>query len=163
MKHLKLLAAASAAVAIASPAFAADANSNAGADIIAPIQVSNTAPLYFGTIAPSTSASDTVLVNSAGNKTCGSNLTCITADHTAAAFTVTGEADKSYTVSLPSSVDIDNGAGQSMTVNNFTGSKATGTLTSGTDTFSVGGTLTVAANQASGEYNGTFAVTVEYQ
>lgn len=163
MKNLKLVAVASVAALMTSPAFAADANSNAGADIIAPLQVANTAPLYFGTIAPSTTASDTVIVAHGGGKTCGSNLTCLTNDHTAAAFTVTGEADQSYTITLPSSVDITNGSGGTMTVNGFGGSKASGTLTAGTDSFTVGGTLTVAANQASGEYNGTFAVTVEYQ
>lgn len=50
-----------------------------------------------------------------------------------------------------------------MDVDNFTGSKANGTLTSGADSFTVGGTLDVAANQAAGEYTGTFTVTVEYQ
>ena len=163
MKNLKVLAMASAAVLMSAPAFAADANSTAGADIIAPLQVANTAPLYFGTIAPSTTASDTVLVSAAGAKTCGTNLTCLTNDHTAAGFDVTGEADQSYTITLPSSVAISNGSGGSMNVNNFSGSKASGTLTAGTDNFTVGGTLTVAANQASGEYTGTFAVTVEYQ
>ncbi|MDG1824908.1 MAG: DUF4402 domain-containing protein [Henriciella sp.] len=147
MKNLKILAMASAAALLAAPAFAADASSTAGADIIAPLQVSNTAPLYFGTIAPSTTASDTVIVNAAGAKTCGSELTCLTTDHTAAAFDVAGEADYSYAITLPSSVNISNGSGGTMAVNNFT----------------VGGTLTVAANQASGEYTGTFAITVEYQ
>ena len=163
MKNLKILAMASAAALLAAPAFAADANSTAGAEIVAPLQVANTAPLYFGTIAPSTTASDTVIVNAAGAKTCGAELTCLTTDHTPAAFDVTGEADYSYSITLPSSVNISNGAGGTMAVNNFTGSKASGTLTAGADDFTVGGTLAVAANQASGEYTGTFAVTVEYQ
>ncbi|MEQ3747275.1 MAG: DUF4402 domain-containing protein [Henriciella sp.] len=113
----------SAAALLAAPAFLADANSTAGAEIVAPLQMSNTA----------------------------------------AAFDVAGEADYSYAITLPSSVNISNGSGGTMAVNNFTGSKASGTLTAGADDFTVGGTLTVAANQASGEYTGTFAITVEYQ
>ncbi|MEM9939509.1 MAG: DUF4402 domain-containing protein [Pseudomonadota bacterium] len=163
MTKLKLLALASAAALISAPALAADANSSAGAEIVSPLQVTNTTALYFGTIAPSFTNGDTVVVSTAGAKACGSELTCLTADHTAAAFSVAGEADQTYTITLPSSVAISNGSGGSMTVDAFTGSKSTGTLVAGTDTFTVGGQLNVAANQATGEYTGTFAVTVEYQ
>ena len=159
----KLLAAVAGAALVANAAIAADVSSDAGAQIVAPLQIANTAALYFGTVAPSLTASDTVVVSPAGAKSCGAELTCLTDDHTAAAFNVTGEADQSYTIDLPSSIQISNGAGANMTVNNFTGSKATGTLVSGADTFTVGGTLGVAANQATGEYTGTFTVAVEYQ
>lgn len=159
----KLMLAVAGAAMLAGAAIAADADSTAGAEIIAPLQISNSAALYFGTIAPSLTAGDTVVVSAAGAKSCGAELTCLTDDHTAAQFDVTGEADASYTISLPTSVSISNGAGANMTVDNFTGSKATGTLVSGADSFNVGGTLGVAANQATGEYTGTFTVTVEYQ
>lgn len=162
MKKLNVLAAVSVAALIAAPTYAVTADSSAGAEIIAPLQISNTAALYFGTIAPSLTAADTVVVSPAGAKSCGAELTCLTADHTAAAFSVSGEADQSYSITLPSSVAISNGT-QSMNVDGFTGSKANGTLVSGADTFTVGGTLNVAANQAAGEYTGTFTVTVEYQ
>lgn len=163
MKKLQLLAAASAALLLSAPAQAADADASAGAEIIAPLQIANVDALYFGTIAPSLSSGDTVVVNAAGARTCGAELTCLTDDHTAASFNVTGEADNVYTITLPSSVSIGNGAGASMTVNAFTGSQNTGTLVAGADSFTVGGTLNVAANQAAGEYTGTFSVTVEYQ
>ncbi|MEL6322776.1 MAG: DUF4402 domain-containing protein [Pseudomonadota bacterium] len=162
MKKSNLFAAASAALLLAAPVYAVTANSNAGAEIIAPLQIANTAALYFGTIAPSLTDADTVVVSTAGAKSCGANLTCLTDDHTAAAFAVTGEADQSYAITLPTSVSISNGT-QTMLVDNFTGSKSSGTLVSGADSFTVGGTLNVAANQAAGEYTGTFAVTVEYQ
>ena len=38
-----------------------------------------------------------------------------------------------------------------------------GALTGGTDTFNVGGTLSVGANQAAGSYSGTYTVSVNYQ
>ncbi|MEL6257456.1 MAG: DUF4402 domain-containing protein [Pseudomonadota bacterium] len=163
MKKLHLLAAAPVALLLALPGQAADVNSDAGARIISPLQVSNVTRLYFGTIAPSTTSADTVAVAADGARTCGAALTCLDNDHTAAAFAVTGEADRSYTIDLPNTISISDGAGNSMDVASFVGSKTSGTLTSGSDNFTVGGTLTVGANQASGEYSGVFTVTVEYQ
>lgn len=163
MTKSKLFTAALLATLFSTPAFAAEAESDAGAKIIAPLQISNSTALYFGTIAPSVTESDTVLVSPQGAKTCGVELTCMTDDHTAAEFRVTGEADASYTIALPTQIQLSNGAGMNMTVNDFTGSKANGTLVAGQDDFTVGGTLEVGANQSSGEYTGTFIVTVEYQ
>ncbi|MEM7492333.1 MAG: DUF4402 domain-containing protein [Pseudomonadota bacterium] len=158
----KLIPFAAAAALIGGAAYAADVDSNAGARIVAPLQVANATALYFGTVVPSITNADSVIVSATGAKTCGAELTCLTTDHTAAAFNVTGETDRVYTISLPSSVQISNGS-ENMDVDNFTGSKASGTLTSVADNFTVGGTLDVGANQAAGEYTGTFTVTVEYQ
>ena len=94
---------------------------------------------------------------------CGPALTCLTSDHTAAAFAVTGEADAFYTISLPSEIKIVNDNGAAMIVSDFTGSKAKGQLLNGEDSFSVGGTLEVAVRQEAGKYQGSFTVAVEYQ
>ncbi len=146
-----------------SAANAATTDGTAGAKIIAPLQIAKKADLYFGTIAPSLTTADTVLVSVDGDKKCGAALTCLTADHTAAAFGVTGEADAVYTIALPDSIEIANGNGDVMKVSAFTGSKASGTLVLGADSFTVGGTLAVAAMQAAGKYSGSFVVAVEYQ
>ncbi|NBC20825.1 MAG: DUF4402 domain-containing protein [Alphaproteobacteria bacterium] len=159
----KLLSAMAAVSLMANAAVAAEVESKAGAKIVAPLQISNVSALYFGTVAPSLTADDSVVVSPAGAKTCGAELTCLTDDHTAAKFEVTGEADASYTIDLPNTIQIANGNGASMTVDGFTGSKSNGTLASGADDFTVGGTLAVAANQAAGDYTGAFTVAVEYQ
>ena len=163
MNPSKIFVLAAAAVTLSTPALAAEAESDAGAKIIAPLQISNNTALYFGTIAPSLTSADTVSVSHAGAKDCGSELTCLTDDHTAADFSVTGEADWSYSIQLPTSIEIQNSDGENMTVNAFTGSKVGGTLVSGSDSFTVCGTLGVEANQPTGEYTGTFVVGVEYQ
>ncbi|MEL6215614.1 MAG: DUF4402 domain-containing protein, partial [Pseudomonadota bacterium] len=159
--------AASAAMVFAAPAMAQQASSDAGAIIVAPLQVTNTQPLYFGSIVPSTTASDTVAVATDGTRTCGAELTCLTNDHTPAIFDVDGGANLAYTVSVPTSVDISNAGGDTMTVNAFSALSTDDSQyllnATGDDAFNVGGTLTVAANQASGEYTGTFVVTVSYQ
>lgn len=163
MKRITLLALAISASYLTSTAHAASVDADAGAKIVAPLQISSSVALYFGTIAPSLTAADNVVVSPAGAKTCGAELTCLTDDHTAAVFNVTGAEDASYTIELPTSIAITNGAGAEMEVSDFLGSKSSGTLVAGSDAFTVGGKLDVDANQATGEYTGTFVVAVNYQ
>jgi hypothetical protein len=155
-----VIAVAGAAAANAAPV---TAEAGAGAKIIAPLEITNTSSLYFGTIAPSLTQADNVVVSPAGDKKCGAALTCLTADHTAAAFDVKGEADAVYTISLPGGIDITNDKGDAMKVYDFTGSKDNGRLVMGEDNFTVGGTLDVGVRQAAGKYTGRFVVAVEYQ
>lgn len=157
--------AALAALSLAGTAQAAPvaAEAGAGAKIIAPLQIENNTPLYFGTIAPSLTQGDVVVVSPAGDKKCGAALTCLTSDHTAAAFEVKGEADAAYTISLPGGIEITNEKGNAMKVFDFTGSKDAGRLVKGEDSFTVGGTLDVGVRQAAGKYTGRFVVAVEYQ
>lgn len=162
-KNLLAGVAALIAVAAAGAAHAATADAGAGAKIIAPLEISRTADLYFGTIAPSTTVADKVAVSADGARQCGPALTCLTSDHTAAAFAVTGEADAFYTISLPNQIKIVNGNGTAMLVSDFNGSKEKGQLLKGEDSFTVGGTLEVAARQEAGQYKGSFTVAVEYQ
>lgn len=163
MKTITTISAIAIAALSAGAAVAATADAGAGAKIIAPLEISRTADLYFGTIAPSTTVGDKVSVDADGNRKCGPALTCLTSDHTAAAFAVTGEADAFYTISLPSEIKIVNERGTAMRVAGFTGSKAKGQLLKGEDSFTVGGTLEVAARQEAGQYKGSFTVAVEYQ
>lgn len=98
-----------------------------------------------------------------GSRKFGPALTCLTADHTAAAFAVTGEADVFYTISLPKEIKIVNENGTAMRVADFNGSKACGQLLKGEDSFTVGGTLDVGVRQEASKYTGSFTVAVEYQ
>ena len=152
-----------ASLAAATSANAQSADAGAGAKIIAPLEISKVDELYFGTIAPSTTVADTVIVMADGSRECGPALTCLTDDHTAAAFAVTGEADEFYTISLPKEIKIFSEDGKEMTVNSFKGSKSGGQLIKGEDSFTVGGTLEVGVRQEAGRYKGFFTVAVEYQ
>jgi Domain of unknown function (DUF4402) len=155
-----VLAIAGATAANAAPV---TAEAGAGAKIIAPLEIKNTSSLYFGTVAPSLTQGDKVVVTPAGDKKCGAALTCLTADHTAASFDVKGEADAVYTISLPDGIAITNEKGDAMKVYGFTGSKDSGRLVKGADNFTVGGTLDVGVRQPAGKYTGRFVVAVEYQ
>lgn len=142
----------------ASTAQAATATATARAQILRQITLTRTADLDFGTIVTGAAAS-TVDVSDAGVRTCGAGLTCTNAV-SAAAFTIVGTTGETVTIAAAGPVTLTSGA-NTMTATLAT-SAATRVLT-GTDGFTVGGSLSVGANQADGVYTGTFTATVNYQ
>ena len=99
-------------------------------------------------------------VSTAGVVTCGAGLVC-TGTTTAAGFTIGGTTGQVATISVPATVTLNSGA-NSMSAS-LAASAATTTLVANAGAFSVGGTLSVGANQADGDYAGTFTATVNYQ
>lgn len=79
-----------------------------------------------GTIAPSTTVADTDTVLADGSCKRGPALTCLAADHSAAAFAATGEADAFYSISLATEIKIVNENGTAMRVAGFNGAKTGG-------------------------------------
>jgi hypothetical protein len=144
------------------------ASATATANIVTPIAISKTTDMNFGNVAVSSSTAGTVILAPAGTRTKsgGVTLPVVPGTVTSAAFTITGQENYTYTISLPSTHTLslsDNSA--SMVVNTFTSTpSATGTLTGGTQTVNVGATLNVGAAQKAGQYtNATgFEVTVNY-
>jgi Domain of unknown function (DUF4402) len=147
----------------------ATATATASATIILPIAIAKTGDLVFGKLAVGATGG-TVAVSAADAVTiAGTNHTITqpasdTGSPAAAAFTVTGEPNMTYAITLPADGTITlTSGGNSMAVNGFTSSLgATGTLTGGTQALKVGATLSVADSQASGSYTGSFSVTVAY-
>ncbi len=160
------------AIAVVTLAFAgtvqaqtATATSNAAAVIIAPLSITNTAGLHFGTIMRS-AALGTVTVATDGTRssTGGVTLSALAPLHSVATFDLEGESGNDVIITLPASTTITNGT-QTMLVDNFVSDPDdTNPVTlGGTPTvLSVGATLNVAANQASGTYTGTFDVSINY-
>lgn len=148
----------------------AQATATATATIITPISIAKNIDMNFGNVVTST-APGTVVLTPAGTRTANAGASILAAQPgtvTAAAFTVSGSAGLTYTITLPASVTINNGV-PSMIVNTFTSTPVAGAGTGtigvgGTQALSVGATLNVAANQAAGVYtSGTaFTVTVGY-
>jgi hypothetical protein len=145
---------------------ATNTEATANATIVTPISISKGADLNFGSIVKS-SAGGTVMINPDGTVTpTGVSMFAGTgAVATAAAeFTISGENGYQYTISLPAdnAVVLSDGASNTMTVKSFT-NNASGTFGSASETFQVGATLTVGANQAAGTYvSDPFSVTVTY-
>jgi hypothetical protein len=144
------------------------ATNTAGARIIAPITITSDVNMHFGTIARGTVAS-TILLTPAGARSVATGdaaLSGLAPAHAAGSFTVSGEPTAGYSITLPLDGTVTlAGPGPSMGVNGFTSNPSgTGTIgAGGTQTLTVGATLSVgAATQTSGNYSGTFQVTVNY-
>jgi hypothetical protein len=146
------------------------ASATATATVVAPIAITKTVDMNFGNIAVGTSAG-TVVLTPAGTRTStgGVTLPATTGTVSAASFNVTGEGNYTYAITLPSSAYTITRVGntETMTVNSFVSNPtvaAGGTLSSGSQTLTVGATLNVAGSQVAGTYtNATgFNVTVNY-
>ena len=144
----------------------ASASAPAEARIVAGIAIANNANLAFGQVVRSAAAGTVVLNPSTNDRTATGGVTLgQNAGFNAAQFTVTGEPAYKFQLTVPSSINISNGSA-TMKVDGFTTSLASnqGTLdVSGTTVFSLGATLNVDANQATGTYSGSFNVTAAYQ
>lgn len=149
-----------AAMVGASSAQAASGTGTATAKVLTPLTVTSTRDLAFGVIVPSTSA-NTVVLTAAGARTC--NVTTCVGTPTSGQFNVTGTAAQVVTIAGDAGPFTLSSGTNSMTVSGLTVSAATATLTAGTASFTVGGTLNVGANQAEGDYTGSYTVTVNYQ
>lgn len=145
-------------------ALAASATAGSSATVVEPIAITKTADLVFGKFSAGTGG--TVVVDTDGARTVTGGVVLLTGTGGAAAsFNVTGDADATYAITLPSGTEaLTRDAGsETMDAGTWVSSPAaTGTLTAGAQTVTVGATLTVASAQVAGTYNGTFAVTVEY-
>lgn len=165
----KFFLAAIAMIAFASSVNAqATASSPASATIVTPISIANNVDMNFGNIAVQVANGGTVILSAASAPTrtltgTGLTLPTVTGTVSSAKFTVSGTANYTYVITLPSSATLASG-GNSMGAANFTHSAA-GTLSGlGSEIFYVGAELTVAANQAAGTYTTAtpFDVTVNY-
>lgn len=144
----------------ASAAHAASTTGTAKAKILRQITLTNTSDLQYATIISGATAS-TVAVSTAGGVTCGTGLTC-TGTTSAANFNIAGTNGAVVLVGGDSSVTLNGSLGGTMT-SSLSYSATNVTLTAAGGSFQVGGTLSVGANQASGDYSGTFNVTANYQ
>jgi len=176
MKNLKVLFAAIVMIAGFTANLNAQAteNTTAAANIVTPIAISETSSLHFGTMAVLAGTGGTCVLSTQGvrTQTGGVNLSAQTPSASNAAYDVSGAVNTTYAITLPASITVTETllGTATMNINNLlartvsAGSDGlTGTLSAGgTDSFTVGGTLNVAAGQATGLYTGSFDVTVAY-
>jgi hypothetical protein len=159
------------AAAVSAPSLADTTTASASAKVMVPITIAKTADLAFGKFAVNGAAGGTVTVSTSGVRS-GSGVYIPAADTTTAArFTITGEANASFSIDLGGPSTTLTGGGGSMTLtyaSDLTGGNTTsglatiGTLTSGTQILYVGGTLAVSGTQVAADYTGTVSATVLY-
>lgn len=162
-----------ATVGFASVAHAATDTATATAEILSTLQVNVDATqdtLDFGDIADDgLTAASTVVVTAGGVRTCGTDLLC-SGTVAVPLVHVSGLPGSQVAISFPSSTatlttgTIPTGMAGTMQLSGFTTDAALNqlTLTGGTGSFHVGGTLTVNQLQAPGVYTGSFSVQVLY-
>jgi hypothetical protein len=139
------------------------------AQVITPITISKTVDMNFGNLV-ATVAGGAIVLATDGSRTGPAAILAGTQNGTiaAASFTVDGETDFTFDITLPSGpFVVSNGDTEAatMSVGSFLSSpNAAGTLALGTETLLVGATITLDANQASGTYTNddALAVTVNY-
>ena len=168
MNRIKILTTAICMMAFITASYSqATATATASATIVTPISIAKTADLSFGNIAVQSSTGGTVVLAPAGSRTSTSGVTlpATAGTVTAASFTVSGTSSYTYAITLPTTATLTRASGtETMVASSFTSNPSgTGTLSSGTQSISVGATLTVAAAQVAGTYtSGNFSVTVNY-
>jgi spore coat protein U-like protein len=164
---LLALAAACSAVCCSAPAGAATQNASVKANVVKPLVLTSIQNLDLGTITlkPGTWSGATVGISRSGAFTCPStNLVCTGAPQVAT-YNVTGSNNQPIRISAPN-VTLTNQADSSKTLILVVDNPGTITLpSSGVKglNFSLGGAITLSSNAASGTYQGTFSVTVDYQ
>jgi len=172
MKKLMLSIFALAAFTLSAAAQANTATDNATshAELISPMSLAKVAGatnggnLEFGKIAIGAGAG-TVSLTAAATPTvtpAGSATLVAGTPRSAAAFLVGGQAGRAYSVTLPTSTNVVNGA-NNLTITSWA-SSASLVIESSEElnTFYVGGTLNIPVDSPVGNYAGTFDVTVTY-
>jgi hypothetical protein len=154
---------------------AATGSSAASAKVVAPIAISTgltgANSLRFGSFS-STGTAGTVVISALGARTFSSDTVFKgvgtgQASFGTANFAVTGEANLTYAITLPTADVTLTHTGdntKTMLVNAFTSNPASpGTLSAGgSQTLAVGATLNVGATPTAGSYTGSFDVSVDY-
>ncbi len=139
------------------------ASASSEARIVSGLALVNLENLSFGQVVRSNTPGE-VIIDVAGSRTSTGGVALgQNGNARAASFQAAGENGYSYTVTLPSSIVLTReGGSETMVVDNFISSVTNHVFTNGTQEFSVGATLHVGANQATGTYSGRFDVTAMY-
>ena len=167
------IAATAASAMLCAPAHAADMAGTANAAVVRPNTLIKTDDLDFGDIIPSATAG-TVTIEPDGSRSRTGGVTLAGDAGEPARFAGLGSFNRQVNISLGSNTIWLTGPGVRMRVRDFEiGSTPTAILSTtptrfritsplGNYNFPVGGTLEVGANQAPGDYSGTFTVTLNY-
>jgi len=163
-------------ISAANSAGAASLTSHASAEIMEALIVASRTPLNFGYITPSTSGG-TVIITPQNIRSATGGVQ-VSGAFSRATFVVQGSANRSYSISTPSSVNFtvsnpasgSEGLRQQLTANQFvtfsTNKGSNGNVgqlgSNGQDTIYLGGTLDVPPDAAPGVYSGLVELTVSY-
>jgi hypothetical protein len=154
-----------------APAFAQatdNANAAGSTTIVQPLTIANTSGLAFGRIVKPTTGTGTVAIaNTADTVSAGAGAVALTGITTSRAkFTINGEGAQGITITVPSTLSLGNGT-DTISVALSSDRPASDTLggslgSAGTRALNVGGSFSLPTAISTGNYTGTFNVTVAY-
>lgn len=151
------------AAAAFSSSVAAQTRSSISADasvvILRAASAEQAEPLDFGRVLPSTTGG-TMTLSPDGALNCTGGMICA-ARGQAARFRIAG-SDDVVAIGLSESVALTGPAGESVELRPLPSAREV-TLRGGAGEVSIGGTLTIAANQAPGAYTGRYVLDLQYQ
>lgn len=173
MFRLRTLACALTFAATATSAFAqasSTQNTTGSTRIIQPIALTKTTDLAFGSVVRPTSGTNTVAIDQAtGARSLsgGGNAAAAPSTTSRAAYSVAGEGAQTFSITVPATFNMTRVSGSEILAVTLTSTATSGTLSgtlgsAGAATFGVGGSFPVATTTVSGNYTGTFDVTVAY-
>jgi hypothetical protein len=166
-RYLLLYVVASGATLLPGQARATTQNASVSANVVKPLTLQALQNLDLGTITlgPGTWSGATVGISRTGVFSCASAKLICTGAPRVARYKVTGGNKQVVRITAPS-VTLVNQADPTNTLIMTVDSPGTVTLTSSGapgNNFDLGGTITLSSTTATGDYQGTFAVTVDYQ
>lgn len=168
MRAVRIIAAMT--VAITVPAFA-QANAittNGTTTIIQPVTIAQNSALSFGTIVRPASGSGTITIGTGADTVAATGgAIALRGTTTRARYTITGEGAEIVAVTMPASFPMQKTGATDLTVTltrapagNVTLSGTTGTT--GTAALDIGGSFPISSTTITGDYAGSFTVSVAY-
>lgn len=128
-----------------------------------PLSISKTQDLDMGVVIPGTTGGNVTLDPATGSQGLTGGVLYASSSGLPAQFSVTGAPNNTFTIAFGSSTITLTGPSGTMSLALNGSPSGSATLSAaGTAALNVGGTLSVAANQAEGTYAGTLTVTVAY-
>ena len=172
MKRVLTLAFGVAALAVAAEsayAQSASVTTTGTATVVSPLTLTKSTDLAFGNIVRPSSGSNTITIDSAsGNRTLlgGGNGALASSTSTRASYSVQGEGGQSFSITIPPSLSLTRSGGTEtlpVTLSASTSGALSGAVgDAGVASFGVGGSLQLDSTAVSGNYSGTFNVTIGY-
>jgi len=153
----------------AGNAYAVDVTNDASVTIVEPPTVTANDDMDFGKVVQPASGSETVILKTDGSVDAASTAQTVSSSTAAGTLTISGSSSETVAISVTDDANVTGLTLGSFTSQTFGGQTLSGgslsgaTLTGGSDTLTLGATLTVASTVTTGALTPTFTVAVDYE
>lgn len=141
----------------------ASAVSTISVSVTRSLSITNISALEFGSVSVSSTAGTVVIDTDGMRFSTGGVMVDPSGSYTPARFYIEGKPNANFSIKLPNRVELRDGFGNTISVDNFNTSVESGALdANGVLEFKVGGQINLDPNQNTGEYSGTMVVELNY-